>query len=64
MVKVCKKIASTTLNDLRDPNKFSSPKKAESILADPVQPLEGKFMLLLPGLRYNGHLFKEHLLLL
>lgn len=39
LVKVCRKIASTTLNDLRDPNKFSSPKKEESILADPVQPL-------------------------
>lgn len=53
IVKVCSKIAGTSLNDLHDLYKVRSLKKARSIVADPSHPLWCDFMLLPSGRRYK-----------
>ena len=53
IVKVCSKIAHTTLNELHSLYKIRALKKARSILANPSHPLITEFELLPSGRRFS-----------
>ena len=53
VVKVCRKIAGTALNDLSEVYKVRCVKKAKAIIADPSHPLCQEFLMLNSGRRYN-----------